>query len=108
MAEAGQLHAAFVEDERLLEREVAFLELLAPALTSGQRCANNPRERMRQLRGVTAAHRDPAAEAGEGRTAIHDVDAPAQALHARSRRGAQPIVQAIDPAAELILRGDDE
>ena len=34
--------------------------------------------------------------------------APAQALHARSGSGPEPAVQPVDPAAEIVFRGDDE
>ena len=42
VAEPRQLHAALVERERLLEREVAFFELLDDRLELGDRALRSP------------------------------------------------------------------
>ena len=63
---------------------------------------------MRQVGGLPPAHRDASRHAGKRRAAAHDVYPAAQDLDSAARRRERPIVQAIDAAAELVLRRDDE
>ena len=82
-------------------------QLLQPAVARREAGAHHAGGGVREVGGMTAAHRDTARKAGERRPAADRVHAPAQPLHARPRGGAEPIVQPIDPAAEIVLRGDD-
>ena len=86
-----------------IERLELTPHLLKPPLARRERRAHHARQRMRELRGVASSHRDAAPIAGERRSPAQHVDAAAQPLHASARRGAQPILEPVDAAAELIL-----
>ena len=83
------------------------LQLLQPAVARREAGAHHAGGGVREVGGVAAAHRDTARKAGERRPAADRVHPPAQPLHACPRGGAEPIVQPVDPAAEIVLRGDD-
>jgi hypothetical protein len=79
------------------------LEMLDPSVATGDRCPHDSRERMRQLGGMAAAHRDPARDSGKRRPAADDVHSAAQSLDPDSCRGMQPAAELIDAAEEFVL-----
>ena len=107
---ADQPRADAGEPAAEVERRRAAVEAAGRRRSRAARPARiGARERVRQLGGVAAAHRDAAGEArrtpaGRSATCTRRLSAWTRPRAA----AAQPVAQAIDAAAELVLRRDDE
>ncbi len=94
VAEARQLHAALVERERLLERQVALLELLDDASSSAMAASKSLMVSSMQARSPQARARRRAASVGpRGSTS----SCPERHAHAVDRREARPAPRARAP-----------
>ena len=91
-----------------VERGELTFELDDVPLADAQVRSQQARQRVRQFCDVTAAHRDSAGQTGKRGAAAGDVHAAAQLLHPGSCSRKQPVVQAIDAAAEFVLPRDHE